>query len=116
MKTRFAFRFLLAGILLSACGGLPGVPDERAVQTEIAAQVLTALAPAATEPAATAESTAVSTDTSAPPDTGTEAVIVFQPGGLFSEEQRNNILTRVVNPFILYHQGLEGHPPLVSIS
>ena len=116
MKNRSAFGFLFASLLLAACGALPGVPDESAAQTEIAAQVLTALAPGATEPAPSAEATAASTDTSAPPDSGSEPVIVFQPGGLFSEEQRNIILTRVVNPFILYHQGLEGHPPLVSIS
>lgn len=110
MKSPIVFSIAVAGLFLSACGG---VPDESAMQTEVAAQVLTALAPAATTEAP--PETAAPTHTSAPVS-GAEPVIVFQPGGLFSDDERNLLLTRVVNPFILYHQEVEGHPPLVSIS
>lgn len=112
MKSLLLWVCLGVCVLLAACGG---AADESAVQTEMAAQVLTALAPADTE-APAVETTAAPTSTAAPTDSGPEPVIVFQPGGLFTEDQRSILLTRVVNPFILYHQGLEGHPPLVSIS
>jgi hypothetical protein len=115
MKPYLVTTLLLTGPLLVACGGIPGGFEESAAQTEVAAQVLTALAPAETE-APVADATAAPTDTAAPVDSDPEPVIVFQPGGLFTEDQRNILLTRVVNPFILYHQGIEGHPPLVSIS
>jgi hypothetical protein len=97
--------------LLAACAG--GGADLGEVATLVAAQMQTneaAAAPAETAaPLATEASTAEAAPTLELPE------VVFTPGGLFSDADRELIMAKVIGPFIHYHGDLEDYPQLLTV-
>jgi len=106
---------LLAGmLLLAACGGAPSQANPSDVATLVAEQMqtlepsLATAAPPPTDAPATAPAPAA--------DAG--PAVVFIPPGVFSDADRDEIMRKVVNPFMHYYRDLAagGHPSLVSIA
>jgi hypothetical protein len=84
---------------------------------------LTALAQTAAAPAATTaapEAATVEPTTEPPAPVATETPVgpevVFLAEGSFSADEKSQIMTRVVNPFILYYSELADHPPLLTLT
>jgi hypothetical protein len=120
LDKRQTFTLLAASALaLAACAG--GGADPGEVATLVAAQMLTdeaAAAPADTAaPPATAEpSVAPSAAPSAEAAPTLELPeVVFTPGGLFSDADRDLIMAKVIGPFIHYYGDLEEHPQLLTV-
>lgn len=109
MRTRIPI--VLAGVLgLAACGG--GIPqaDSADVATLVAEQVQTleSTVPTAAPPRADAPAPAA--------DSG--PTVVFQPDGSFTDAERDEIMRKVIDPFVHYHRDLEAdgqYDKLVSI-
>jgi len=97
--------------LLAACA--QGGADPGEVATLVAAQMQTdeaAAGPADTAaPLATAEPSAEAAPTLELPE------VVFTPGGLFSDADRDLIMAKVIGPFIHYHGDLEEYPQLLTV-
>ncbi len=101
----------LVAAALSACGG--GEADPAEVATLVAAQLQTD------------EAAALPTNTVAPlatAEAGGEAApsldlpqVVFTPGGLFADAERELIMARVVGPFIHYHADLEDSAQMLTV-
>jgi len=99
-------------LLLGACAGGPS-EDQQA--TLVAVAVEAALEESAKD--APVEDEAPSAEEKPAADDAAEGpIVVFQPDGLFSEDDRNLLYQKLINPFIDYYADLEGHPALVSLS
>jgi hypothetical protein len=104
---------LLVICIVAACGGAPQA-DPADVATLVAEQMQTLEA---------ANPTAAPPPTDAPtadpaPAADAAPVVVFIPPGLFSDADREEIMRKVVDPFVHYYRDLvaDGHPKLVSIA
>ena len=120
MKFRSIFAVLiLTALTLGACA--PAVSDQDLQSTVEIAIALTALAetsaaPAtASPPAPTAEATAEQTIAPAT-ETPAGPEVVFLAEGSFSAEEKSQIMSRVVEPFILYYHDRVEHPALLTIA
>ena len=122
MKSRLIFVLLITtALILSACA--PSLTQQDLQSTVEIAIALTALAETsaaqaattAAPPAPTAEATAeptIAPATEAP--AGPE--VVFLAEGSFSAEEKSQIMSRVVEPFILYYHDRVEHPALLTIT
>ena len=121
MKFHLIFSILiLASLTLSACAPVSQADLQSTVEIAIA---LTALAQTAAAPAATTAAPIIATvePTSEPPvPVATEAPggpeVVFLAEGSFSADEKAQIVGRVIDPFILYHQELADYPQLLTIT
>ena len=111
---------ILTSLTLSGCAPSLTQQDlQSTIEISIALTGLaqTAAAPAATTaaPAPTAESTAEPTIAPATEEpAGPE--VVFLAEGSFSAEEKSQIMSRVVEPFILYYHDLAGNPTLLTMT
>lgn len=108
---------LLISLFLGACA--PAVSDADLQATIAISIALTALSQTATAPAATTEAPAeATTEATLPPPTEAAAgpEVVFLAEGTFSAEEKTQIMSRFVEPFILYHRTAPDYPVIVSIA
>lgn len=110
-KKSILLQLAIMAMALVACAG--GSPDPAEVATLVAAQQKTDAADAA--PATTAAPLA-STEPSAEALPSLELPeVVFTPGGLFTDEDRDLIMARVIGPFIHYYADLEDQPQMLTV-
>jgi len=64
----------------------------------------------------TQEINPIPTSAASPSPAATAPVVVFDAAGSFSDSEEEQIRTRVVNPFIAYHQDIEGQADIVSMT
>ena len=120
MKIRTAASFLLISLFLGACA--PAVSDADLQSTIAVSIALTALSQTAAAPAAATEppapTTEATTGATVSPPTAEAAgpEVVFLAEGTFSAEQKAQIMSRFVEPFILYYRTAPDHPVIVSIA
>jgi len=111
--------FTVTALVLSACAPVSEEDFQSTVEVAIALTALaqTAAAPAVTTaapPAPTAEATAEATLPPPAEDAGPE--VVFLAEGSFSTDEKAQLRSRVIEPFILYYHELADHPPLLTIT
>jgi len=58
----------------------------------------------------------IPTSVASPSPTPTAPVVVFDAAGSFSDSEEDQIRTRGVNPFIAFHQDIEGQADIVSMT
>ena len=105
---------LIGTLALGACAGGDG-DNESEIATLVAQQLQTSAAEDAIEPTTGPEATATEEEAvEDAPDSRPE--VVFVPGGLFDEAERNLIMEKVVRPYIHYHDDLADHPTLLTVS